>query len=98
MQIYLIPKHQFLPELVEFLKENPVTELNEIEYYVSFDSYQGIIFHIPEEDIYGIEMCWENGVQVLIRFGAYTKELNQLLTKLEKEYEDHLKFYQELLK
>lgn len=98
MELYLIPKHRFIPEVWAFLENNPITDdLNEIEFYVYFHNYSGIIFYIPEEDIYGLEMCWEFGEEMLIRFGAYAEHPNQLLPKLEKEYQEHLDFYSKLL-
>lgn len=95
-QIYIISKEKFTPELKYFLSDNPITELESIEFFIFFDDYSGIIFYIPEEQLYGCEIIWEKSSRMFITFGVYCQYMNQITHNLEKEYFNHLHYLEEV--
>lgn len=96
MNLFIVPIEKFTPELKHFLRDNPITEIENINFFIFFEDYSGIIFYIPDENIYGCEIIWEKSSRMFITFGVYCQYLNQITQSLEKEYFNHLQYLEEV--
>lgn len=96
MNLLIVPLYRLKPMDLDLVEKNKVAELENIYYAVFFKDFIGIIFHIPDEDIYGCEMIYRGNTPMLITWGCYVQYLNLLGVALQKSYQEYLELNSDL--
>ena len=94
--LIIISKEDFDFLINSLIEIQNICEPYEVEYFLIYKEYSGIIFYIKEENKYGAEMIWENGKKMLVTFSAYVEFLNQISSELEKSFQEFEQYFKEL--